>query len=163
MRAAFDTLAAEVSVATGRTSQPLALAEGFVRIAVAHMAGAIREITLRRGHDVSRFTLACFGGAGGQHACMVADALGMTRIFIIRWRASSLPTAWGWLISPSFGPRRWSVNSTPGAPRDRRAARRLEEAARAELADQGASAEDVAVSVTPSCGCRVPMRRCRWR
>ena len=149
VRAAFDTLAAEVSVATGRTSQPLALSEGFVRIAVAHMAGAIREITLRRGHDVSRFTLACFGGAGGQHACMVADALGMTRIFIH-------PLA-GVLSAYGMGLADQSVIRTQAVERELDSGllpeidalrARLEEAARAELADQGASAEDVAVSVT---------------
>ena len=149
VRAAFDTLAAEVSVATGRASQPLALAEGFVRIAVAHMAGAIREITLRRGHDVSRFTLACFGGAGGQHACMVADALGMTRIFIH-------PLA-GVLSAYGMGLADQSVIRTQAVERELDSGllpeidtlrARLEEAARAELADQGASAEDVAVSVT---------------
>ena len=46
------------------------------------MAAAIRKISIARGHDVTRYTLACFGGAGGQHACRVADALGMERILI---------------------------------------------------------------------------------
>src|SRR3954447_14203247 len=58
------------------------IAEGFVEIAVDNMAAAIRKISIARGHDVSRYTLACFGGAGGQHACAVADALGMERILI---------------------------------------------------------------------------------
>src|SRR3954469_4462095 len=58
------------------------IAEGFLEIAVDNMAAAIRKISIARGHDVSRYTLACFGGAGGQHACAVADALGMERIFI---------------------------------------------------------------------------------
>jgi 5-oxoprolinase (ATP-hydrolysing) len=57
-------------------------AEGFVAIAVANMANAIRKISVARGHDVTRYTLACFGGAGGQHACLVADALGMERVMI---------------------------------------------------------------------------------
>src|SRR4051812_975701 len=59
-----------------------AVAEGFIRIAVDNMANAIKQISIARGHDVTRYTLQCFGGAGGQHACLVADALGMTRIMI---------------------------------------------------------------------------------
>ncbi|HEY4070128.1 MAG TPA: hydantoinase B/oxoprolinase family protein [Sphingomicrobium sp.] len=58
------------------------IAEGFLDIAVDNMAAAIRKISIARGHDVTRYTLACFGGAGGQHACRVADALGMKRILI---------------------------------------------------------------------------------
>ena len=59
---------------------PDAAASGFLRIAVDNMANAIRKISIQRGHDVTRYTLACFGGAGGQHACAVADALGIGRI-----------------------------------------------------------------------------------
>ena len=58
------------------------IAEGFLAIAVDNMAAAIRKISIARGHDVTLYTLACFGGAGGQHACKVADALGMERILI---------------------------------------------------------------------------------
>ncbi|MGN6849725.1 MAG: hydantoinase B/oxoprolinase family protein, partial [Sphingomicrobium sp.] len=58
------------------------IAEGFIAIAVDNMAAAIRKISVARGHDVTRYTLACFGGAGGQHACAVADARGMERILI---------------------------------------------------------------------------------
>ena len=58
------------------------IAQGFLDIAVDSMAAAIRKISIARGHDVTRYTLACFGGAGGQHACAVADALGMERILI---------------------------------------------------------------------------------
>ena len=59
-----------------------AAAEGFVAIAVANMANAIKKISVARGHDVTQYTLACFGGAGGQHACLVADALAMDRVMI---------------------------------------------------------------------------------
>ena len=58
------------------------IAEGFLHIAVDNMANAIRKISIARGHDVTRYTLACFGGAGGQHACRIADTLGMERILI---------------------------------------------------------------------------------
>jgi len=61
---------------------PRDVAEGFVRIAVDNMASAIKRISIARGHDVTRYTLQCFGGAGGQHACLVADALGMERVMI---------------------------------------------------------------------------------
>src|SRR5690606_22947891 len=59
-----------------------AMADGYVQIAVENMANAIKKISVQRGHDVTGYTLACFGGAAGQHACRVADALGMPRIFI---------------------------------------------------------------------------------
>ncbi|OOG58954.1 hydantoinase B/oxoprolinase family protein [Polaromonas sp. C04] len=65
---------------TGRTAEDVA--EGFIHIAVQQMANAIKKISVARGYDVTRYTLQCFGGAGGQHACLVADALGMTRVFV---------------------------------------------------------------------------------
>jgi 5-oxoprolinase (ATP-hydrolysing) len=71
----------EIADAVGNKSLE-EIAEGFLDIAVDNMAAAIRKISIARGHDVTRYTLACFGGAGGQHACAVADALGMERILI---------------------------------------------------------------------------------
>ena len=71
----------EVANAVGAKSLEQ-IAEGFLEIAVDNMAAAIRKISIARGHDVMRYTLACFGGAGGQHACAVADALGIERILI---------------------------------------------------------------------------------
>ncbi len=68
--------------ATGRAHTPEEVAEGFLRIAVENMANAIKHISVQRGYDVTEYTLCCFGGAAGQHACLVADALGMTRVFI---------------------------------------------------------------------------------
>jgi 5-oxoprolinase (ATP-hydrolysing) len=67
-------------IADGRS--PEQVAEGFVQIAVGNMANAIKHISVQRGHDVTQYTLCCFGGAAGQHACLVADALAMTRVFI---------------------------------------------------------------------------------
>src|SRR5688500_6205093 len=72
----------EVADALGGAKSLEDIAEGFLEIAVDNMAAAIRKISIARGHDVTRYTLACFGGAGGQHACRVADALGMERILI---------------------------------------------------------------------------------
>ncbi|MBE7369940.1 hydantoinase B/oxoprolinase family protein [Ramlibacter pallidus] len=65
---------------TGRSAEEVA--EGFIAIAVQQMANAIKKISVARGYDVTRYTLQCFGGAGGQHACLVADALGMSRVFV---------------------------------------------------------------------------------
>ena len=72
----FAALAAQ----TGRAAEDVA--EGFINIAVQQMANAIKKISVARGYDVTRYTLQCFGGAGGQHACLVADALGMTRVMV---------------------------------------------------------------------------------
>jgi len=71
---------AELAQQTGRSAEDVA--EGFIRIAVQQMANAIKKISVARGYDVTRYTLQCFGGAGGQHACLVADALGMDRVFV---------------------------------------------------------------------------------
>ncbi len=81
-RARFEALAAEVGDATGRPPTPEAVAEGFLRVANDSMANAIKKITVQRGHDTSGYTLVCFGGAGGQHACAVADSLGVEQILI---------------------------------------------------------------------------------
>src|SRR5216683_1574938 len=82
VRAKFAALADEIRRATGDSRTPEQVAEGFVEIAVGNMAEAIKKISVQRGHDVTEYTLCCFGGAAGQHACLVADALGMTRVFI---------------------------------------------------------------------------------
>jgi 5-oxoprolinase (ATP-hydrolysing) len=76
VRDAFATLARELG------DTPEAVADGFIRIAVENMANAIKRISVAKGYDCRRYALNCFGGAGGQHACLVADALGMTTIFI---------------------------------------------------------------------------------
>ena len=83
VRARFAALAAEIAAATGEVPRgPEDMARGFLRIAVENMANAIKKISIQRGHDVTGYTLQCFGGAGGQHACLVADALGMQQVFI---------------------------------------------------------------------------------
>ena len=77
----FTAMAAQIEAATGVKRSPEEVAEGFIDIAVGAMANAIKKISVARGYDVTRYTLQCFGGAGGQHACRVADALGMNRVF----------------------------------------------------------------------------------
>ncbi len=78
----FAELAGEIRAASGDHRAPEQVAEGFLMIAVENMANAIKQISVQRGYDVTEYTLNCFGGAGGQHACLVADALGMSRVFI---------------------------------------------------------------------------------
>ena len=82
VRERFAALAAEIAAATGNVRAPEDIAEGYIDIAAGAMANAIKKISVARGYDVTRYTLQCFGGAGGQHACRVADALGMTRVFV---------------------------------------------------------------------------------
>ena len=80
--AKFAALADEIALATGEPQDPRAVAEGFLRVAVGNMANAIKQVSVQKGHDATRFALQCFGGAGGQHACLVADELGMETVFI---------------------------------------------------------------------------------
>ncbi len=85
VRHKFLALADEINLAAGTgggRQTPEKVAEGFLKIAVANMANAIKFISVQRGHDVTGYTLQCFGGAGGQHACLVADELGITRVFV---------------------------------------------------------------------------------
>ena len=82
VRRKFAELTREIRQATGDARTPQQVAEGYVDIAVGNMANAIKQISVQRGHDVTEYTLCCFGGAAGQHACLVADALGMTQVFI---------------------------------------------------------------------------------
>lgn len=82
VRNRFAELAARIEAESGDRRAPEAVAEGFLVIAVESMANAIKKISVQRGYDVSEYTLCCFGGAGGQHACLVADALAMKRILI---------------------------------------------------------------------------------
>ena len=82
VRQRFAQLAEEIARSTGDQRSAEEVAEGFINIAVGNMANAIKQISVQRGHDVTEYTLCCFGGAAGQHACLVADALGMTRVFI---------------------------------------------------------------------------------
>ena len=78
----FAALAQRIAAETGTAQDPRAVADGFLRIAVANMAGAVKQVSLQKGHDVADFVLQCFGGAAGQHACLVADELGMDTVMI---------------------------------------------------------------------------------
>ncbi len=82
---AFEKLAEDYQSRTGKVQSPVELAHGALQIAIDNMATAIRKISVQRGYDVSEYALCCFGGAGPQHACQVADALGMSRVVIHRY------------------------------------------------------------------------------
>lgn len=135
VRDRFAALAAEIAAATGRLAEPPeAVAEGFLRIAVDNMANAIRKISVQRGHDVTGYTLNCFGGAGGQHACAVADALGMGRVLLHPF--AGVLSAFGMGLADLRAIHEAQVDAPLG--RDISAeAGRLAAAARADLAAQG--------------------------
>lgn len=92
-RDAFEQLAEHVAAATGQHQTVEALAEGFLHIANENMAQAIKKISVQRGYDISKYALVCFGGAGGQHACDVADLLDMDTVLV--HPMSGLLSAWG--------------------------------------------------------------------
>ncbi|MDZ4776060.1 MAG: hydantoinase B/oxoprolinase family protein [Alphaproteobacteria bacterium] len=91
--ARLAAIADDIAAATGERTDPLTLAEGFIAIAVETMAAAIKTISIERGHDLSDHALVVFGGAGGQHACRVAEVLGVTRI--IAHPLAGVLSAWG--------------------------------------------------------------------
>ena len=82
VRQKFTDLAKEIEEATGDKRTAVEVADGFLKIAIENMANAVKKISVQRGYDVTEYTLTCFGGAGGQHACLVADALGMTKVLL---------------------------------------------------------------------------------
>ncbi len=138
VKAGFSALAAEVSRATGRTATPEALAEGFVTIAVQNMAEAIKSVSIQRGYDVTRYVLNCFGGAGGQHACLVADALGMTRVMLHPF--AGVLSAWGMGLAEVRAIRQATVAAPLDSTGDATLADRvaaLDRQARGDLAAQG--------------------------
>src|SRR5205807_7921404 len=144
VREAFAELAREIG--DGRSAEDVA--DGFIKIAVENMANAIKKNSVQRGYDVTRYALNCFGGAGGQHACLVADALGMTKILIHPF--SSLLSAYGTGLAEIRATREQAIEAPFGARAlDQIASvgRRLGEAVRAEVAGQGVPEGDVQVHV----------------
>lgn len=120
-----------------------AIAEGFLAIAVHNMAGAIRQISVARGHDVTTYALACFGGAGGQHACKVADALGMETVLV--HPLAGMLSAYGIGLAPVKAIREVSLVRPLGTSfAAERAA--LEDQARRDLLDQGMAAADIRIT-----------------
>ena len=136
---------AAMAEAIGDGRKPEAVAEGFVTIAVENMANAIKKISVQRGYDVTRYLLNCFGGAGGQHACLVADALGMEAILVHPF--SGLLSAYGIGLSSVFASRQQALIA-PLEEASMQAVRELVsslgEAVATELAAQGVAARDIA-------------------
>ena len=141
VREKFAALAAEIEAATGQKQDPRAVAEGFLRVAVANMANAIKQVSIQKGHDVTRYALQCFGGAGGQHACLVADELGMETVFIHPF--AGVLSAYGMGLADQTVIREGAVEAPllPGAMDDLSVRLdALAAAGRAELLRQGAEA-----------------------
>ena len=144
VHAAFRELAHEIG--DGRSAE--AVADGFIKIAIENMANAIKKISVQRGYDVTRYVLNCFGGAGGQHACLVADALGMTKVLIHPF--SSLLSAYGMGLADIRATRQQAIEEpfgTAALNSIRTIGNRLGEEARAEVINQGVPGGDVTVHV----------------
>jgi 5-oxoprolinase (ATP-hydrolysing) len=143
-RTGFARMAAEIGQATGRTPLPEQVAEGCIAIAVANMANAIKQISVQRGHDVTEYVLATFGGAGGQHACLVADALGMTRVFC--HPMGGVLSAYGMGLADQTAMREAAVEARLDAQAMtavEESLTQLAEAARQELVAQGLPAQRI--------------------
>jgi 5-oxoprolinase (ATP-hydrolysing) len=143
VQAAFTKMAA--TIGDGRS--PEAVADGFIQIAVANMAEAIKKISVQRGYDVTRYALNSFGGAGGQHACLVADALGMTHVLI--HPLSGLLSAYGMGLASVRASRQKALDvalEAAIAPL-REAGETLGATVTAELAGQGVSSDAITLHV----------------
>ncbi|RPE45489.1 5-oxoprolinase (ATP-hydrolysing) [Streptomyces sp. Ag109_O5-1] len=139
VRDRFTDLARQIHERTGDDRTPEQVAEGYLSIAVANIANAVKRISVQKGHDVTRYALTTFGGAGGQHACMVADSLGIRTVLVPPM--AGVLSALGIGLADTTAMREQSVEATlePAAmPGVRKTADDLEAAARAEL-----RAEDV--------------------
>ena len=121
VRSRFANLSEQIRESTGDSRSPEAVAQGFVDIAVGNMAEAIKRISVQRGYDITQYTLCCFGGAAGQHACLVADALAMTQVFI--HPLAGVLSAYGMGLADETAMRERSVE------------RRLEESGTREIED----------------------------
>ncbi len=110
----FQKLSSQIEKETGNKRSPEAVAAGYLKIAVENMANAIKKISVMRGYDVSEYTLCCFGGAGAQHACSVADALGMKQIIIHPY--ASVLSAYGIGLADMIVERQQSIGQTLNEP-----------------------------------------------
>ena len=159
----FAALAREIERATGDRRTPQQVAEGFLTIAVENMANAIKEISIQRGYDVTEYTLACFGGAGGQHACRIADTLGVTQVFIHPF--AGVLSAYGMGLADIRALRETAVEATldTGLVGSMNATLdRLADSAVAELAEQDVPAENIASTAAPMSATTAPIRRSWW-
>lgn len=142
VREKFAGLAKEVG--DGRSAEEVA--DGFIQIAVANMAEAIKKISVQRGYDITRYALNSFGGAGGQHACLVADALGIKTVLLHPF--SGLLSAYGMGLAEIRATRTAALDVAVDGEAEARIAdlaAGLIAEARAEVAGQGVSARDIAI------------------
>jgi 5-oxoprolinase (ATP-hydrolysing) len=140
----FSELAQRMSQAAGRTIAAEEAAAGALKIAVGSMANAVKRISVTRGHDVSGYTLQCFGGAGGQHACLVADALSMQKVFI--HPMAGVLSAYGMGLADQIALRETAIEqelNPPGLAAAIAAAAILQEEAAQDLRGQGLAAGDM--------------------
>jgi len=147
-RTKFAAMARQIADETGEAPIPVEeLATGFLRIAVENMANAIKKISVQRGYDVTKYTMNCFGGAGGQHACLVADVLGMEKIYIHPF--AGVLSAFGMGLADVRAIREHQF-SGPLSDRDAAAVEleALRTDAVAEVADQGIAADHITVERT---------------
>lgn len=145
VREKFAELASAIGKATGKAAPaPEEVADGFLKIAVENMANAIKQISVQRGHDVTEYVLNCFGGAGGQHACLVADALGMSKVLI--HQHAGVLSAYGMGLADVTAMREKSIEQTLEQGITKMLSDHLdalEEEATAEVREQGVTAEAV--------------------
>ncbi len=146
VREKFAALTTEISKTNDQPTTPEEVAEGFLKIAVENMANAIKQISVQRGYDVTEYTLNCFGGAGGQHACLVADSLGMKRVFLHPF--AGVLSAYGMGLADVRAMREQTVetpltvNALPSLAETLDA---LETGARAEVEAQGVAPDSIDV------------------
>jgi 5-oxoprolinase (ATP-hydrolysing) len=144
VRNTFGVLSKQIG--DGRSAEQVA--DGFIKIAVENMANAIKKISVQRGYDVTRYALNCFGGAGGQHACLVADALGMTNVLI--HPLSSLLSAYGMGLADIRSVRQQAIEEPFGKQAHatlEKVASRLAESVIGEVAAQGVEAKKIKLHV----------------
>ncbi|PWI20941.1 5-oxoprolinase [Streptomyces sp. Act143] len=147
VRDRFAALAREIRERTGDDRTPEQVAEGYLQIAVANIANAVKRISVQKGHDVTRYALTTFGGAGGQHACMVADSLGMRTVLVPPM--AGVLSALGIGLADTTAMREQSVEAPlePAAmPGVLKTADDLESAARAELLAEDVPADRVRIT-----------------
>ncbi|MFI6445688.1 hydantoinase B/oxoprolinase family protein [Kitasatospora sp. NPDC050543] len=147
VRRRFTELAAEIRARTGDRRSPEQVAEGYLQIAVVNIANAVKRISVQQGRDVTRYVLTTFGGAGGQHACAVADSLGIRSVLVPPM--AGVLSALGIGLADTTVMREKSVESPlepASMPRVQAVADDLESAARAELLDEGTPPERIRVT-----------------
>jgi 5-oxoprolinase (ATP-hydrolysing) len=160
VRQQFAALAEQIAAATGKETTPEQVAEGFLDIAVGNMANAIKQISVQRGHDVTEYTLTSFGGAGGQHACLVADALGMKTVFV--HSLAGVMSAYGMGLADQTAMREAAVEARLTADSQPELEARLHalgRQARADLQHQGVEDGRIALIAASTCAMRAPILR----